>query len=166
MGKNAHKMPNIPESMNDMNDKNSPNSNSNMWCALCQVYLGQSLSTRQRLRVCSVGRESISGPTNSLPHPPQLWTYCIHLNSICSPVEWSAVGPRLGWGSVESGARSAKRKPAPAGLLWLRVCMAEWEAHGWRHKMKCHMGQNQHSAEKSNLIKPAAKVNLTVYILV
>lgn len=104
--------------------------------------------------------------THSSCEYEQLWTYCIHLNSICSPVEWSAVGPRLGWGSVESGARSAKRKPAPAGLLWLRVCMAEWEAHGWRHKMKCHMGQNQHSAEKSNLIKPAAKVSLTVYILV
>lgn len=38
----------------------------------------------------------------------QLWTDYIHLNSICWPAEWSAEGPRLGWGGVEGGARSAK----------------------------------------------------------
>ncbi len=71
----------------------------------------------------------------------QLRADYIHLNSICWPVEWSAMGPRLGWGSVEGGARSAKWKPPPTGLLWVRVCTAEWKAHGRTHKMKCQTGQ-------------------------
>lgn len=74
---------------------------SKMYCALSQVDLGQGLSSRQRLREWRVGRKTISGPTNSLSHPPltqaykyeQLWGDYIQLKSICWPVEWSAVGP-------------------------------------------------------------------------
>lgn len=50
-----------------------------MCLALRQVYLGQGLSMRQRLRVWSVGRKTISGPTNSLSHPPL--TQAVRMNS-------------------------------------------------------------------------------------
>ena len=125
MGINVCKILNIPESMNDVNAKSSSKLQFQHVMCIVSSLSGAKLEYQTKTEGVQCGKRKYfwanqlltPSSTHSSCEYEQLWAYCIHLNSICSPVEWSAVGPRLGWGSVESGARSAKRKPAPTGPL-------------------------------------------------